>query len=29
VILHEPLTPPFAVAVLLVAGGLIFVNRPH
>jgi drug/metabolite transporter (DMT)-like permease len=29
VILHEPLTPPFAGAVLLVAGGLIFVNRPH
>jgi drug/metabolite transporter (DMT)-like permease len=27
--LHEPLTLPFAVAVLLVAGGLIIVNRPH
>jgi drug/metabolite transporter (DMT)-like permease len=27
-VLHEPLTPPFAVAVLLVAGGLIVVNRP-
>jgi drug/metabolite transporter (DMT)-like permease len=28
-LLHEPMTPPFAVAVLLVAGGLIVVNRPH
>jgi drug/metabolite transporter (DMT)-like permease len=27
-VLHEPLTPPFAVAVLLVAAGLIIVNRP-
>jgi drug/metabolite transporter (DMT)-like permease len=27
-VLHEPLTPPFAVAVLLVAGGLVVVNRP-
>ena len=28
-ILHEPLTPPFAVAVLLVAAGLVIVNRPR
>ncbi len=28
-ILHEPLTLPFAVAVLFVAGGLFVVNRPR
>jgi drug/metabolite transporter (DMT)-like permease len=27
-VLGEPLTPAFAVAVLLVAAGLILVNRP-
>jgi drug/metabolite transporter (DMT)-like permease len=27
-VLGEPLTPPFALAVLLVAAGLILVNRP-
>jgi drug/metabolite transporter (DMT)-like permease len=28
-VLHEPLTPAFAAAVVLVAAGLIFVNRPR
>jgi drug/metabolite transporter (DMT)-like permease len=28
-VLSEPLTIPFAVAVALVAGGLVLVNRPH
>ena len=28
-VLGEPLTPAFAVAVALVAGGLILVNRPR
>jgi drug/metabolite transporter (DMT)-like permease len=28
-VLHEPLTPAFAVAVVLVAAGLILVNRPR
>ncbi len=28
-VLHEPLTPAFAVAVALVAGGLLLVNRPQ
>jgi drug/metabolite transporter (DMT)-like permease len=28
-VLHEPLTPAFAAAVVLVAGGLILVNRPR
>jgi drug/metabolite transporter (DMT)-like permease len=29
VVLTEPLTPPFALAVVLVAAGLILVNRPR
>jgi drug/metabolite transporter (DMT)-like permease len=28
-VLNEPLTPPFAIAVLLVAAGLVLVNRPR
>jgi drug/metabolite transporter (DMT)-like permease len=28
-VLHEPLTPPFAVAVVLVALGILLVNRPR
>jgi drug/metabolite transporter (DMT)-like permease len=28
-VLHEPLTPAFAAAVMLAAAGLIFVNRPR
>jgi drug/metabolite transporter (DMT)-like permease len=28
-VLHEPLTPPFALAVALVALGLVLVNRPR
>lgn len=28
-VLHDPLTPAFAVAVALVAGGLLLVNRPR
>jgi len=28
-VLHEPLTPPFALAVVLVALGLVLVNRPR
>jgi drug/metabolite transporter (DMT)-like permease len=28
-VLNEPLTPPFAVAVVLVALGLVLVNRPR
>jgi drug/metabolite transporter (DMT)-like permease len=28
-VLNEPLTPPFAMAVLFVAGGLVLVNRPR
>jgi drug/metabolite transporter (DMT)-like permease len=28
-VLNEPLTPPFVLAVVLVAGGLILVNRPR
>ena len=28
-VLGEPLTPPFALAVALVAGGLVLVNRPR
>ncbi len=28
-VLHEPLTPAFALAVVLVAGGLLLVNRPR
>jgi drug/metabolite transporter (DMT)-like permease len=28
-VLNDPLTPPFAVAVALVAGGLVLVNRPR
>jgi drug/metabolite transporter (DMT)-like permease len=28
-ILHDPLTPAFALAVALVAAGLILVNRPR
>jgi drug/metabolite transporter (DMT)-like permease len=28
-VLNEPLTPPFAAAVLLVAAGLVLVNRPR
>jgi len=28
-VLNEPLTPPFALAVALVAGGLLLVNRPR
>jgi drug/metabolite transporter (DMT)-like permease len=28
-VLGDPLTPAFALAVLLVAGGLILVNRPR
>jgi drug/metabolite transporter (DMT)-like permease len=28
-VLHEPLTPAFAAAVVLVAAGLILVNRPR
>jgi drug/metabolite transporter (DMT)-like permease len=28
-VLNEPLTPPFAIAVVLVAAGLVLVNRPR
>ena len=28
-VLNEPLTPPFALAVALVAVGLVLVNRPR
>jgi drug/metabolite transporter (DMT)-like permease len=28
-VLNEPLTPAFALAVALVAGGIVLVNRPH
>jgi len=29
IVLNEPLTPAFALAVALVAGGLLLVNRPR
>jgi drug/metabolite transporter (DMT)-like permease len=28
-VLNDPLTPPFALAVALVAGGILLVNRPR
>jgi drug/metabolite transporter (DMT)-like permease len=28
-VLNDPLTPPFALAVVLVAAGILLVNRPR